>query len=109
MNRRQAPQGEKALSLLLDLGDLHHSLQSAMADYLTAVFLYACFVKSYLFGRRNTATVILVVCNISKATNISIINIVSSGLEPSRFLDVFEILRFPRSAQNSPGTPSLNR
>ena len=67
------------------------------------------FDKSYLLGRRNTGTVILVLCNISKATNISIVNKSRSGLEPSRFLDVFEILRFPRSAQNSPGTPSLNR
>ena len=61
MNRRRAPRGEKALSLLLDLGD-PTSLTPAVVqdgevvDYRNVVY-FCLFDKSYLFGKRNAATV----------------------------------------------------
>ena len=67
MNRRRAPRGEKALSLLLDLGDptsLTPSMQPAVVqdgevvDYRNVVY-FCLFDKSYLFGKINAATVLI--------------------------------------------------
>ena len=68
MNRRRAPRGEKALSLLLDLGD-PTSLTPAVVqdgevvDYRNVVY-FCLFDKSYLFGKINAATVLFTGRNI---------------------------------------------